>query len=618
MASATRRSGSANLASFLDALEARLCELTAEQVGAALLAHAERLVPAEREPFLAIFAEPGFDRRAARAPDAAGEPDPLLAEIDAFVERLRGGRYVDGWGWDPEIYEERAFGDESWVVEMDDLFAAANAVFLEGDMQLARETLGRLLTAFDLEGEAEAFCGPDSPQRMVSVDLGEAKARYLRATYETAPPSERPAALLDAIENLRFVGDDVSLAAIGEAKRVQLPDLDAFLPAWITHLSSVEDDAQQGSPSGRELPRLLSEAAEWHGGADGLGELARSRGAVDPEAHRDWVDALIRSGRLGDATAAAGEALRTLAPRGEVRAAIAERLARLAASTGDDDGALAARRERWCAAPSTSRLVALIDIATALGRADEVLAEEVGWALTAAEPDAEELGVTNARLLCELLLLAGRVDQALELAEEAGPLGWSHGAHPGPIVVPYLLVAATGPRIRPELLIAASFSGAPPQDDEPLLAQELEHIDVRGWVGGGDWDREPAELPLEDRYRGIPTDKLLPSYLLGTAIAARPGSQRERDRWLDRAAALVEERVGAIVGAKHRGAYERAARLAVACGEAIALARDRDRGFAFVIEARERFPRHHAFRSELDRATNASTYLPAPPRKSRR
>lgn len=140
-----------------------------------------------------------------------------------------------------------------------------------------------------------------------------------------------------------------------------------------------------------------------------MGELARSRGALDPEAHRDWVNALIRSGRLDDAVAATGEALGTLAPRGEVRATIAERLVRLTASTGDDQGA--------------------------------------------------------------------------------------------------------------------------------------------------------------------------------------------------------------IVSAKHRGAYGRAARLAVACAEAIALARDRERGFAFVIGVRERFPRHHAFRSELDRATSASPYLPSPPRR---
>lgn len=616
--SAATRPGTSGLGSFLDALDARLGELTAEQMKAALLAHAEQLVPREREPFLAIFAEAELDRAAGDALGEGGERHPLLVEIDAFVERLRAGTYVDGWGWDPEICDERAFGDDSWVEEMDDLFAAANAVFFDGDMLLAREGLGRLLRAFDLEGEEQAFCGPDTPPQMVSVAVDEAKARYLRAVYETTAPAERPAALLDAIEDLRFTGGDASLGAIDEARRARMPALEAFLPAWIGHLHSLEAGAQRGSAPTLPLARLLSEAAEWHGGADGLGELARARGALDPDAHRDWVDALIRAGRHGDAAEAAGEALRTLEPRGEARAAIAERLARLAASTGDADGALEARRERWRAAPSTGRLIALIDIATALDRAGEVLAGEAEWALAPERPGADARNVSNVRLLCELLLLAGRVEQALATAKDAGPLGWSRGGHPGPIVIPYLLVAATGPEIPPELLNAASSSDTPSQHDGPLLAQALEQVDRHGWMWGGERDDEPAELPLDERYRAIPADKRLLSFLLGTAISTHPASQRQREGWLGHATELVEQRVDAIVTAKHRRAYERAARLAVACGEAITLAHDSGRGFAFVTEARERFPRHHAFRSELDRATEASPYLPRPPRRGRR
>ena len=313
--------------------------------------------------------------------------------------------------------------------------------------------------------------------------------------------------MLDAIEDLRFIGGDASLGAIDEARRARMPGLDAFLPAWIGHLRSIESDAQRGSPRARELARLLSEAAEWHGGADGLGELARARGALDPDAHRDWVDALIRGGRHGDAAGAAGEALRkpdriialgqssgahlaallgTLPDSPDhdgvsarVQAVISfygpSDLARLAAWTGDDGAALDARRERWRAAPSTWRLIVLIDIATALDRAHEVLATEADWALAPERPGAEPRNVANDRLLCELLLLAGRVEQALEMAKPAQPLGWSHRGHPGPIVVPYLLVAATGPAIRPELLIAAGSPSAPAAHDGPLLAQELEH-----------------------------------------------------------------------------------------------------------------------------------------------
>lgn len=69
----------------------------------------------------------------------------------------------------------------------------------------------------------------------------------------------------------------------------------------------------------------MAEAAELQDGADGLGALARERGAVDAWAYRDWVGALVRADRLGDATEAAREALARTAG-GRARAAVAELL----------------------------------------------------------------------------------------------------------------------------------------------------------------------------------------------------------------------------------------------------------------------------------------------------
>ena len=104
----------------------------------------------------------------------------------------------------------------------------------------------------------------------------------------------------------------------------------------------------------------------------------------------------------------------------------------------------------------------------------------------------------------------------------------------------------------------------------------------------------------------------------GSEADPAPNSRRQRERWLAVASRVVEQRVAAIVTAKHRRAYERAARLAVACGEAIALARDDGEGAAFVGEIRNRFPRHYAFRDELDRVTTHSPLLPSPPLAKRR
>lgn len=185
----TRNGGTLSLGSFLAALEARLTELTPEQVKDTLLAHAEHLVPRERAAFLAIFSE-----RLRDGDDLANQrPTRCFDPGDRRIYRTAAFGCVRQWlGWDDEIHDERAFGDESWVDEMDGLFAAASDAFLEGDLHLAREALASLLKAFELEGETQAFCGSDSPDLMVSTDIGEAKARYLRAVYETTRASERP------------------------------------------------------------------------------------------------------------------------------------------------------------------------------------------------------------------------------------------------------------------------------------------------------------------------------------------------------------------------------------------------------------------------------------------
>lgn len=537
---------------FLEELEARLNALSAEKLRAVLVAHAERLPARERERFLDVFTEP---------PDPGAEPagadEPLLAEIDAFAARVRSGAYLEGWGWDDDLHEERAFGDESWADEMDWLFRGAAACFVAGNLELAREAYDRLLSL--LADEEAGFCGSLSPEEMLETDVGEAKARYLRALYETAPDGERPGRLADELSRLGWVGGDIALRQIAETRRAPPLDFEAFLFRWIERAGA--DD---------RLPvELLIEAVELARGSNGLAELARERGVRQPEIFLAWTDALARGERLDDASAACREALAALDPRGGTRAEIAERLADIAERRGDRAIVLEGRRSAWAASPSRARLLAMHEAAAALDRISEVLA---------AEADALEQDATAAgpRLTSELLLLAERIAPALALLEAAPPLGWSGRSHAGPVVVPYLLAAA-------------ACRGAPDRG-APLLAEQFEGIDAPG------------------DERGL-------SRLLAEQLAAAPAGDAERERWLTAARSAVERRTAAVVEAKHRHAYGRVASLVAACAEAIVLARDPAAGGGFVAEMRARYPRHSAFREELDRAVRRSPLLPAPPRR---
>ncbi len=594
----------------------RLHALGADETREALLTYAESLPMRARSAFLEIFAvresieNGGADGTIRAAAGAARAADTLLTDVEVFLKRLESGSYVEGWGWDDELRDERSFGDESWADEMDVLFSGAGSAFLDGDLALARTAYERLLKAFD--DNADGFCGAEQPEQMLDTDIGEAKARYLRAVYETTPLPERGEVLFAEMGALRYVGDEATLRSVADVQRAMLPDLDVFVPAWIAWLGTqTKRDPSPADLAVRDVARLRSEAAQWSGGADALAELAREPGSPDPEIHRDWVDALTREGRVEAAAAAAREALERLQPRGVVRAGIAERLARFAAAQGDDDSVLEARRESWRSAPSTRRLLELVDTATALGVADRVLVGEADWAEQTPN-GTEQRGVRleNDRLACELLLLAGLIDSAVARLSAAPALGWSAREHPGPIVVPYLLVAVTG------------IDGRP-QDEKSLLAKAFEQIDVHGWVDTRDYhemavDDEIEESLISPRFRAIDRDELLLSRLFADALAERHPSSAERTRWCSAVRVTIEQRVAAVVEAKHRGAYERVAQLAATYAEALALVEEQRAAAGWLDDLRERYPRHTAFRAELDAAARKSPLLPAPIRTKRR
>ena len=96
-----------------------------------------------------------------------------------------------------------------------------------------------------------------------------------------------------------------------------------------------------------------------------------------------------------------------------------------------------------------------------------------------------------------------------------------------------------------------------------------------------------------------------------------PGAPEQRQHWLAITRDSADRRIDAVVSNKHRGTYQQVAVLAVAYAEALTLSGDPSGGAAFVTGIRGRYPRHVAFRTELDRATGESPLLPGPPPRRR-
>ncbi|TVP75084.1 MAG: hypothetical protein EA340_00450, partial [Nitriliruptor sp.] len=134
---------------------------------------------------------------------------------------------------------------------------------------------------------------------------------------------------------------------------------------------------------------------------------------------------------------------------------------------------LAARQTAWRAAPTLDRLLALVDVATALDQLDPVLSEEADRA--GGEPLSR-----RRDLAAGLLLLAGRVDDAIRLVDATDNGGWDSGRHPAPVVVAFLLTGASDAARHEEW-------------GDSLLLELLDRANNTGWR----YDRLRADDGLE-------------------------------------------------------------------------------------------------------------------------
>ena len=573
-----------NLGPFLRDLEARLDRLTPAQIRQCILGCARDLPPRRRENFLAIFSETSAAPTRPAPPASEGPADPTLIEdIEGLVSALEDGKYYEGYGWDHELQTKRAFGDESWVWEMDGLFERCADAYMDGDREVAGEGYGRLLHAFEMDEEVGHFCGPDYPTEMVETDLTEAKARYLRSLYETLSADERPARLLEEMQALSYVGSsEVGLADVREAEVDDPPGLDRFLPAWIELLEEkvarAPEAIQYPGPDRRLRERLLREATQMSAGTAGLEELARKSGDHHPGAYYDWVAALVREGALRRAIEAAREGTESIREDSS-RAILCDYLAHLAAETDDPELLCSARRMAWRADPAAERLIALWEAWEERGSdVDRLMSEE----LQEFRRNGEE---TSDRLAAMLELGAGDYEAATERALDA--LGWSNRHHPGPVVFPFLLLAVTG------------LTQAPPESRIETLVDALDYLRTRFL---------PPRYPFPD-MDGIGVDHGYSDLLL-SRLSRRSPDASKRDEYREAAASIARERMRAIVSNQHRKAYERAASVMVALAEVHALIGEAEEGVEVVRGAREEFPRHSAFRRELNALIASSPVLP--------
>jgi len=561
------------LKAFWEAVEQRLAAYSADELRAILRAMAQETPPSGRQSFLARL-EPVAE---ATAPPRI-QQEALLADIDDLAQELEDAmQHADAWEeryeWGEHDDDEDSLGPyEEFVDPLAGLFDRAEAAFDYGDLALARAAYRKL---FALLGAEDDYGRGVRAADLAGVDAGEAVARYLRAVYETESPARRPPALFEQMRQAQswLFGRRPMLEDLVQISPRPLPDQERFLTDWIAFLRT------QDAPSGGDADGWLREAVRLAQGAPGLAALARVEGQTRPRAYLDWFTVLEQEGQQQEVLAAAQEALQSLPARLPIRAAIADHLCAAAVQLHDAEALRFGRWEAFVARPTLARLLDLWE--SAADAAERAAAHLRDYGM---QPPAQPVGApgfgdglegpawVGPAVLAHAYLLAGDWDAAQRLAAQGQVLGWSSSENAQGLVVAASLVLLAGPT-----------PGAWP----PNLAQVWQwglQYSVLTWGAG--------ESTLLQRVERAYAEQL-PAVRLSVA---------QQERLLAWCLDVARRRVEAIVGNQHRGSYDKAAVLTVACAEVLRLRGDRAAADTLVSAVRNRFPRHRSFQSEMEGA----------------
>ena len=566
-----------SLKAFWEAVEQRLVAFSADELRAVLRAMAQKTPPTERQAFLAKL-QPMAEM--ADVVQQVLQKEDLLADIADLRQEIEEEMgQADDWeeehGWGEEEYdEEDSLGPYSDFVEpLADLFDRTNAVFDYGNFTLACAAYPQLFAVLELEDD---YGRGVSAEDLKSVNIAEARARYLRAVYETEPPAPRSQVLFEQMRRaqLWLARPHLMLEDIIQISPQPLPDREDFLRDWIAFLRG---------QSGGDADAWLREAIRLAQGTPGLEELARAEGTKRPRAYLDWFAALEQEDKHREVLVAAQEALQTLPAQLPIRAAIADHLCTAAAKLGETEALRAGRWEAFVAKPTLVRLLDLWDAAPrgqeqtrlmhqAAKHVQDYLAhplvrpEAMGvWEI---EDSLEAPAGIDKSVLAHAYLFAEEWDAAYQLAAREEVLGWSSSNNPQGLVVSFFLVLLSGRR--PDAL-------------PPILAQ-LWPQGLQNSIGFG-YTGEGILTQLERAY----TERL------STVSLGRDRQEQFLTWCLD----VAQRRVNAIVGNQHRGSYGKAAVLIAACAEVLCLRGDAGRADALLNDVRNRFPRHRSFQAEL-------------------
>lgn len=212
---------------------------------------------------------------------------------------------------------------------MDEFFLQCRSLLLQGEYAIAEEAYRKLFDILEMGEEPGHLPGDLNSTSMITVDMDEQVALFLRAVYLLNTPSEeRAATLYESMHKCQYLAHEIKLKNMINALDSELPDFDDFLAEWIYFLKN-EEQNQARTIVSFNRSKLLREAVFLKGGIPAISEFARQHGDKYPHAYLDWIEALGREDDTDLIIRVARDGLSRIPRDNKVRAEVAETISKV-------------------------------------------------------------------------------------------------------------------------------------------------------------------------------------------------------------------------------------------------------------------------------------------------
>ena len=403
--------------------------------------------------------------------------DDLLSSIQELHEAIADDEYVEyGSGYDPDYGEYRGFGDDSWIDEMDSLFAAATSLYRAGNYRTAAAAYIALFDIFGLSEDGYHFTRPDPPAAL-QTDLKVMKQQLFTAlgmlnpdpaaVLEERGEEQDAETLIDLSSRLSFYGGDrYALLDAWERHPEWMRSLEAHLLQLCRQPAHQERSGYYGLSHHAELLR------EAYRRSHSLAEremLCREVGPQQGWPYEDLIRAYQDQGQWVQALTWADDGLAKLPPQSVYRLMLEEARGSALLRLDRPAEALAALQFLFERKRDVSVYLTLRTAAQATGDwaqlYPQLTAEVERQVLT--EIANRTSGFTSGSLMAAALLgyaylLEGQIERAVAWAVRPDiPVGWNDDDLTSTVALGLLHMGLAAARATPNDVLREALSGAP-------------------------------------------------------------------------------------------------------------------------------------------------------------